>query len=256
MNEQFFEGFEFKESQNFQPVVIEREVISPKQISNGGVITTRDLYQELTGDDLDYESAGDFEEDEPWDELSLFIEFGFTLRQLSKKLKQPLSMDGRDIMLVAAEELDPESDEEKMGMLDLYGKLIQSAADCDRKDDGTFLIRLGYLGEEEIVPFEQVLGDLAHEFGHTLGPKFLKSGVFEELKAFAFEHLFMRQYYNLDSYEILADGDGVHTTALQRLEQLHIAGIPSEAIIAHLTSQDFAGFKPDSYLEHCLTLVS
>ena len=187
----------------------------------------------------------------PWDQDGVLSFFGEVLYYAESDSGASLPLDNREITFVPRSDLVPEDPGEKERLAAKYGGkgyiLKNIAGDCLRLADGRFRIRLGYLGQEREASWNQVMGTLAHEYGHTLGVK-IDDPVFEEVKAYAFQKFTMR--YLLGQGRYFIDGyyrDRVHDIAASALNQLLSAGIIEEAVIAHVTGLPFGGVKPNSY---------
>lgn len=226
MAEVYFAGFKFQEYPYFDFPIISREPVSQITIEPADTIyfNPPSIFRGALVE-------------------RVFVE---KLASLSKQINQPLTMQGRTFLFVPDEELLPKTKENKQDLIKKYGETIieNAAGDCTRHDDGTYTLRIGLdvAGMEE----DDVLNTMAHEYGHTLG-KSIDVPIFEELKAYAFAHLFMRHHWEVDILHIIAIGRSVHFKALDRVEQLQETGISIEAILAHLTGEVFAGYKPDDY---------
>lgn len=239
-----FEGFDF------QPFVKKSDVsfsLSPIEHTKptkreDTLIDFRDLF-------LDQPSIPDIVPN--WNPEQLHQQFLQNLQMLSEKIGQGLPIEDRYISFVPREEMRPETKEEQLALINTYGEYIKDGGvgDCARNDDGTFTIRIGYLGEETTTVEDAVIDTLAHEYGHTLGER-LPSSIDEELKAYAFTNLFMRHFfegiYLMEPVEV----SGVHEESLHRLNQLTNAGIPSEAILAQLIGESFGKYNPEAYRKY------
>ena len=162
-----------------------------------------------------------------------------------------LPLDKREITFVPRSDLVPEDLGEKERLATKYGGegyvLKNIVGDCLRLPDGRFRIRLGYLGQERETTQNQVVGTLAHEYGHTLGDQ-IPDPTFEEVKAYAFQKFIMR--YLLGEGRYFINGyyrDRVHDIARSALNQLVTAGIAEEAVVAHVTGLPFGLVHPNSY---------
>lgn len=185
---------------------------------------------------------------EPWTAEYIVDIFPKHLKTVSRRIQQPLTMNSRTLVIVTRDDLRPKTEQEKQGLRERYGEYIVEGGigDCDRKSDGTFIMRVGYLGREKEVDIEEVLGVAAHEYGHTLG--YDLDPVNEELKADIMEYLIMNNYRKDIIYENFTfDDTTVHRQAMVRMEQLMEAGIPPQAILAHLIGENFGEFGPEDW---------
>lgn len=187
----------------------------------------------------------------PWNQDGVLRLFEEVLYYVGSDSKASLSLDKREVTFVPQSDLAPEDSSEKERLATRYGGegyvLTNIIGGCLRLPDGRFRIRLGYLGQEREVTQNQVVGTLAHEYGHTLGGQ-ITDPTFEEVKAYAFQGLFMRYLLGPDKYHI--DGyyrDRVHDIARSALNQLVAAGIVEEAVVAHVTGLPFGLVHPNSY---------
>lgn len=172
------------------------------------------------------------------------------LRSLGQEIGEPLSIWKRSLRFVTRDQIQPKTEGYKQALIKIYGETLANGGggDCGVNDNGTFLLRVVDEGDSPSL-IENRYSVAAHEYGHTLGEKFLDDPIFEELKAYSFEQLYMehalRGIYDIQP----AFTVNVHNIALFILEQLDVARIPLEATIAHLTQRSFGGFQPDDYKE-------
>ena len=187
----------------------------------------------------------------PWDQHGVLRLFEEVLYDAGSDSKASLPLDKRVINFVPRSDLVPEDPGEREKLSAKYGgegyALTSIIGSCLRLPDGGFRIRLGYLGQEREASWNQVLGTLAHEYGHTLGDQ-IDDLVLEEVKAYAFQKFIMR--YLLGKGRYFINGyyrDRVHDIARSALNQLVTAGIVEEAVIAHVTGLPFGLVHPNSY---------
>lgn len=187
----------------------------------------------------------------PWDQDGVLRLFEEVLYYAGSDLEVSLPLDKREITFVPRSDLVPEDPGERERLSARYGgegyALTSIIGSCLRLPDGGFRIRLGYLGQEREATQNQVVGTLAHEYGHTLGDQ-IDDPVFEEVKAYAFQKFTMRYFLGKGRYFI--DGyyrDRVHDIAASALNQLVSAGIAEEAVIAHVTGLPFGLVHPNNY---------
>ena len=242
MPEQYFNGFSFQpfNEKPFTFKVSERVAETP--------LPDRIKPENIKLDDL-LEIWVTEELPTSWNPRRVRTEFKKQLAILSKQIDHPLTLDGRRIRFVTPEQMRPKTEEQRQLLIDRYGEYIRDGGvgSCTRYIDGTFRLRIGYLREESISQ-DEVLETMAHEYGHSLGP-FLDSAIFEELKAYAFSDLVMRQFYGVSELlYIQMTVSNVHETARFYLEQLIEHDIPPEAILAHLIGSVFGRYKPNDYL--------
>jgi hypothetical protein len=186
---------------------------------------------------------------EPWTTDGVMQSFARTLRTISKRTGEPLSMDGVEVHFVTPDDIRPKTDAEREYLRNKYGEYILDgvAGDCTTNEDGTFTIRLGVQGTSKTK--REVMELFAHEYGHTRGDH-IDSAVYEELKAYTFANLFMKTYSRLDFYSNFRfSADTVHEDALYRLEELMIYMEP-EVVFAHLIDRPFAGYNPSAYRDY------
>jgi len=188
-----------------------------------------------------------------WDLEDVLVNYRTVLKSIETSLKITLPTDNRFILLVTPKELIPTNQEEKRKLVEKYGSHILDGidGDCTRQGEG-FRIRLGYKGLEKSTPLNKVLEVLAHEYGHTLGER-IDSPVWEELKAYAFQALFMRHYSNVRyfihgyfTHEV--SSEEVHEIAEAMWALLITRGIKEEEILSHLIGGSFGPFQPKDYL--------
>ncbi len=183
----------------------------------------------------------------PWSEQDIQLRFAVILGKIAENVSHPsLTMHGRTFSFVDREKLRPQTEEERQQIIDTYGEYaIDGSGDCRQNPDGTYLMRIGYHGLEDSSSEGEVLEVMAHEYGHTLGG-FLKSPVLEELKAYAFDNLFMRIYYDNDQYlQPQIYTSTVHDDALLILGKFLNAGVSEELLIANLTQSPFGIYQPE-----------
>lgn len=192
---------------------------------------------------------------EPLDPEQVKADFERLLADISQSTGQPLTMEGRNMQFVTNDELYPKTDEEINSFRELYGESViegGSSGENARNPDGTFTIRIGYFGLEDFVDRDVAIELLAHEYGHTLGRQ-LDSIIDEELKAYTFEALARRlnKYKDWEG-EVFSEIDSyspVHMEASSRLAYLTQRGVTEEAILAHLTGENFGTTTPDDYFK-------
>ena len=254
MREQFFAAINFSDIRDRKLFVPQGPVlVKPRFVPGvmvGGPILVPEPLPEIG-------AAEDLPQIEPslnWTFDKVLGDFYRVLGEMQSRLGVSLPTQNRHFMLVEPDELIPKDETERARLVTRYGPYIldEMAGDCDNSDGSNFLLRIGYKGREHKVTDHKILDVASHEYGHTLGED-LEVADLEELKAYAFRSLFVRFYNGAD---VFCDDIGylspekTHDIARHKLEQLIMQGICEEEILAHLTGQPFAGFTPDSYLEH------
>lgn len=249
MAEKFFSGFTFQEFKAREPEEITTVPytgtvfpVSSESITLADFVSDVGDLEELTIEETSAE----------WNPGQIRQEFLKVLRDLDAKLGYPrLTMRRRSVQFVTKDEIRPQTEEEKQQLIEKYGGdyiLDGITGDCTRNTDGSFTLRVGFKGEEEAVHHDDVLQTVAHEYGHTVGER-LEDATLEELKAYTFENLVMREFYKASQYyPYVMDASTTHSIALFRLEQLLTRGIPEEAILAHVTGRRFGKCYPNDYL--------
>ena len=179
-------------------------------------------------------------------------DFEKTLHTIGQDLGYPLTLDGRELLLVSRDELKPKTDEKAQKLVDRYGEYMRNGGngDCTLLENGSYRLRVSLIEDEETGNKPILLEVAAHEYGHTLG-KFLESAIFEELKAYTFASLFQRFYEGETQYSEKMDDlhpDQPHDVACHRLGELLRVGIPEGAILSHLVRKPLGRFKPTDYL--------
>lgn len=249
MQDRYFTSFRFDEPKPpFTIIPIERETKLP---SNPRVaVILDDLFEDKMGE-VDLEIV-----DEPpfvWNRRQVRKIFIEQLAEISQSIGEPgLTMVGRELRFATVNEMRPQTKKQKQQLLDFYGEYMKDGGvgDCNEHEDGTFTLRVAF-GRDLIRLTDNELSVAAHEYGHTLGGRFIEDLVFEEVKADAFEILFMKHFYNAKSYDIsIGDGSNVHEMAGFKLGQLVRAGVPEETVIAHLIERQFGRFHPEDYIKY------
>lgn len=254
MQDRYFSAFEFYEN---KPTPL-RLVISPvtERIEIPKQVLPLDIIWEERCDDggimgIDLETVE--EPEYSWTRRNIQSAFRRQLAEIRHSIGEPsLTMRDRSLHFVSPRQMKPSTEKERKDLLDRYGEYMKDggAGDCTRHDDGTFTLRVAF-GAKPPKLTDNEISIAAHEYGHTLGEQ-IEDPVTEELKADAFQILFMKHFYRVGSYLISPIPDTVHEIALFRLEQLIITGkMPEEAIIAHLTEGPFGRFSPTDYLAYC-----
>jgi len=195
------------------------------------------------------EAEDDHVEELGWSRRRVMADYRDVLSLISHESGVYLPTAGRQVLFVDQRELMPKNPLEREFMMARYGKDIFRTiiGDCKRRSGGMFRIRLGFRGQEENTTEEDVISVLAHEHGHTLG-EHLKDPVFEEMKADAFEALFMSVYLGTDYYCLEGESpDRIHDIARHNIGLLQAKDIREEEMLAHLTSQPFGRFEQDDY---------
>lgn len=242
MAERFFPGFKFRRKPidfiYFQPC---KEKLD---LSSVGILNINSLIEDEV---VEIELVEGIPTS--WNPRDLLHEFSEQLEIIGKQIGYQLTLDGRNMCFVTPEEMRPQTEKERRRLLRRYGEYARDGgiADCNRKRNGTFSIRLGFLGKTDDKSKDDVLNTMAHEYGHTLGSRFI-SPIFEEVKAYTFAALFMK-HYGVVEIDLSLEINNKHKTALFRLEQLVGRGICEEAVIAHLISAPFGQFQPDDYFK-------
>ncbi len=178
-----------------------------------------------------------------WDANGVMLFYQHMIDVMNESIDPSLVTAGRQVYFVPATELPLIRAKRKR-------RRERAVGDSLRLEDGRFRIRVGYDDHDlnnidNIV--DEILPILSHEHGHTLG-EHIDDPIFEELKAFAFESLFMKEY-GIADYNVGSDFSvGRHRVAGAFLGQLLGKGIPEQAIIAHLTGEHFGGMGPMDYL--------
>jgi hypothetical protein len=188
---------------------------------------------------------------EPWSENGIILDHKDMLRIVNSETRASLTLNGRRILFVPRQELIVSPQDRKF-LASKYGldALKNIVAYCTRLPENRFCIRLGYKGVESEVKKAEVAAVNAHEYGHTIGPH-LPDSVAEEMKADAFEALYMGYYLGTVRYPM--DGTNpknIHHISKSRIRQLQELGVREEEIIAHLTGEKFGEFNPQSYKRH------
>lgn len=242
MTERYFPGFAFTPYQPTEITTIPLEEKTQNTLPSIGKVYVGDAFDGLSIRELKLSTY-------EWNPTQIQKEFEEQLQSISVQIGgPPLTISNIDIQFVTKEEMLHKTDAERQSLIDWYGGDYIAdgvTSDCQRNNDGTFTLRIVDTSKEKSMAKDDVLQSMAHEYGHTLGPEFLESPVFEELKAYTFARLFMRHSYDdgLDTLQI------VHKTASLKLGQLLDSGLKEEAIIAHLIGQPFGGFQPDDYIK-------
>lgn len=234
MSERYFPGFVYKEPRPEPPMLVGEQVLFSY------------------GEAKDRQGAFDRVEhhDDPWTQLGVVRAFNRTLRVLNSRIiTPPLTLERKSLVFVRPEVLRPQTEDERRRLIESYGEYIidKIGGDCQKLRNGSFLMRIGAKEQEERIEKESVLQIMSHEYGHTIGEDIGES-VFEELKAYAFSNLFMRTYHGFSDYDVAAVNNGeTHNIALNWLEQLKVAGVSEEDILAHLTGMQFGPAHPLDY---------
>lgn len=237
MAEIYFPGFEFRRIERVNPI----EIVT--FVAESGARETIRL-----SDLCDLEDIAEESTPKVWNQNKLYQEFTSQLNSVGRQIKHPgLTMRQRTMQFVTREAMRPKNDIERQLLVERYGDYVaDGAGDCTRNPNGTFTLRIGFLGQEDTASKEEVLDVMAHEYGHTLGSD-ISDPTFEELKAYTFARLLMRQTQDVEYGGTLLDNSTVHNTAQLWLEQLVANGISEEKVLAHLTGNKFGTSYPDDY---------
>lgn len=186
-----------------------------------------------------------------WNSKQVRQLFRRNLTKLGRAFDQPLPIENRRILFVTREDMSPETDTVKQSLVRRYGEYMVDggAGDCQRNQDGSFELRIGFEGGERYYDKYSVLKTLAHEYGHTLGER-ISDPLFEEMKAYAFTELFMKclRPSVIDGGTVYTQKTlNLHQTAVYRMEQLIKRGISHQQILAHLTGENFGYTQSDDY---------
>ncbi len=252
MAREYFPGFAFTEPTYVEEPPLEAYLIPvPKDriIETGPteIVTIRledYLLPELDGieevEEREFDSADE-----------ILPDFLRVLRGVNRSTNTQLGMRKRSLKFVPKEELKPKTPEEENSLVNQYGEYMRGggAGDCTRLPDGTFEMRAGV--EASSIDRFSVMYVVAHEYGHTLGPR-IEPIVFEELKADAFASLCERVDLGVDDSTFHdAYGnykpDHPHDVAKHRLGELLRADISEGAIISHLIGRKFGRYSPKSW---------
>ncbi len=248
----YFEGFKFpspyKESKLQIKVFVEGTKKDKKAVREGVYSISLPDLDIVDYTEVNYLSTRNL--------LEILRDFEETLDRISQGTGEKLSMERRELLLVDLGDLKPKTKEEVKRLVKRYGKYVIDGGNGDCiKEDENFRLRVGVpkTGSRK----DLILDIAAHEYGHTLEPT-LDSAIFEELKAFAFASLFERFYEGVVKSSYNDQGvkfrkDRPHTVARHKLTQLLQAGVPEEAIIAHLTGEKFGRFNPADYFKFIRT---
>lgn len=190
-----------------------------------------------------------------WSRRKVIAEYRDTIGYISGMVGVELPIDDRALFFVTRRSLVPRSKKDQEALVKRYGPFILDSIagytqrlDEDRNSRYGFAMRIGIVREGATKTTALEL--IAHEYGHTIG-EHIRETIYEEMKAFAFESLFMRVYRDVDYY--LMDGvdpESKHDVARHNIGLLQAKGIKEEEILAHLTGKPFGKFMPDDYLNH------
>lgn len=239
MQEQYFPDFTFRPVQNWSipPIIlVPYDPPHKKPIRDIEVIDLRD--------DIGIKLI---EDTESWTIPQIKREFKTLLGNIRADIKHPhLTMRGRSFTFVPREAMRPQTEEERQWLITTYGEYVKDggAGSCEWNADGTFTLKVAYTDTSS--GKDDKIAIMGHEYGHTLGKR-LEPVVFEELKAYTFSNLIMKYYHNTEYRVFPIDDTNIHNAAQAKLLQLLEAGIPEEAILAHLTGEQFGEFQPDDY---------
>ena len=179
-------------------------------------------------------------------------DFETDLLQLSRATGAKLTMAGIDVKILKRKQLI-KTLEDPAGMEEIHGEAVLDGivGNCVGNPEGGFRLNLVQGKTDHVVNTAKFRENLAHEYGHTLGGESHPDPMLEEIKAYAFQALFMTNYLGDTLYPRL---EGTyknlnHHVARNRLNQLYERGFPFGAIIAHITGKPFGYYRPDSNME-------
>jgi len=257
MKIEYFKGFNFT-----TPVYQEEPKLEAFLIPVKVTTEERDLEKSLDIKVIEICANDDFEMQVSVDpgvglDYDINLDFIGLLAKVSKFTGHRFGMRKRKLVLVPEHYLKPSNLDEENRLVDQYGEYMSKGGggDCTRRDDGTFLLRVGLLGNKEVSNRATVIDTAAHEYGHTLGKSSIPDQIFEELKAYAFASLCERIDTEADNctYEDVRSDlhpDRTHHIAIHRLGELLRAGIPEIAILSHLIGDKISQVYPSSYLKY------
>lgn len=186
-----------------------------------------------------------------WTRRRLMTDYQDILGVISSRIGSTLPTANRYVDIVSQDKLIPQNSAEEKFLIARYGPYILRTiiGRCVRLPEGRFKLKLGFKGQEENTTEDEAIAVLGHEYGHSLGDHTVQT-VFEEMKADAFEALFMSIYLDTDIYCLDGDSpDNLHDVARHRVGLLQAKGIREEEMIAHIIGANFGEFKPDDYLK-------
>lgn len=246
MSEKYFPGFTFSLPRQEEILFI------PSETKQSSFLTPHSMvlidFSKFDEENIEFDEV--VESEVGWEFSSVISDFNLVLSSMSTSSNYHLTMENKSVQLVPPEDMLPKTERERSQLVQLYGTYILDgmAGSCRRNPDGSFDLKLGYAGLEEMSTKDDVLGVLAHEFGHTLGER-LPDAIFEELKAYAFSIFFMRHYLQVDAIFDLStlSPEKTHDIARHYLDVLLARNISEEAILAHLIDKDFGTHTPDTW---------
>lgn len=248
---EYFSGFYYQKKIETKPFYKTVPIIS----AIAGKLEKIDLETIFKGLDEDFSNQDDWiieDQKKGWKRAQARKTFDHVLDQMAKEYNDP-SLNMRGILLnfvtkkTLARKITANLDSHKKRYTH---KIFETSGLCVPTENNTYALLIGLAKQEKTTSLDEVLALMSHEYGHTLDRQ-KRNPMFEELKAYTFQNLFLRFLNNVDGYDPdRPKVNSLHTKSKDYLAQLMAKGMTEEIILAHLLERNFGPATPSDYKKY------